>query len=387
MSLHNPINKAENRSPTIANQMENSPVPNLQDTSAAALLRYQAFQQRISKIKALNHPTIAPIAQAGITAEKRYYVQLVEADHTTLAEKLANYRESEKTFEATKALELIIQLTEALSVLHELGIIHYDLQPDNILFDNNSLPQLAGFSQDSPKASLPSNHDLLDPGYHAPESVFEACVDAQSNIYSLGILLHELLTGYRPQQLIGDSVINNQTGNTLRVACPELATTTFTLIDNCLAEQPHNRYENMWELQQALHEALYMEKRLAKRRTTPGLWDIIVLGTQQFGREIILTGLAIVALIIVAVTTVNLPELGSIEKVSYFVNTNLGLIPILLLITLLVAKELVHVPDGGASAMGRVETILNKLIVPAIMMTGFLVIVQIAQMVVNITVE
>ncbi|MEM7113927.1 MAG: protein kinase [Chloroflexota bacterium] len=344
--------------------------------------RYQQFLLRISKIQGLNHPTIAAIEKAGITDDQHFFVQLAESNATTLSDKVAGAADA--PFSAIDALQVISQLSDALAILHELDIVHYALHPRNIFLDAEGNVKLTGFEAFEPQKTAVMTYSELDLGYHAPETGSESRVDKQSNIYSLGIILHELLAGYRPQQLIGESTVSNQAHVTLQMACPDLASTTLNLVNTCLAEESYNRYESMWDVQQALYEALFMEKRLEKRRTTPGLWDIIVLGRQQFGWEILLSVLGLIGVMITAVLTVNQPDLSAIEKVSYFVNNNIGLIPIFLLITLLVGKELVHVPDKQGN---QIETWLNKLLVPAIMTTGFLVIVQIAQMIVNITVE
>ena len=352
-----------------------------QATGNSRVERYQQFQQRISKIQDLNHPNIAPIEKAGITTDQQFFVQLAKK-HSPLSAKLANATGASHS--AIEALELISQLADALTLLHELEIVHYALQPENILLDDEGNAQLAGFEAFEPQKTADLAYNELDLGYNAPETGSEGRIDKQSNIYSLGMILHELLAGYRPQQLIGEITVSNQAHATLQTACPDLAPTTLKLVNTCLAEKAYNRYDSMWDVQQALYEALFMEKRLEKRRTTPGLWDIIVIAAQQFGREIALTVLGLAGIIIIAILTVSQPDLGSIEKVSYFVNRNIGLIPIYALIVLLVIKEMVHVPAGN---IGKLEIWLNKLLVPAIMTTGFIVVVQIAQMVVNITVE
>ena len=105
-----------------------------------------------------------------------------------------------------EAVELAVQIASALNLAHEFGVVHRDLKPDNIMFDADGVPKLsdlgiAKFADDSSTATSVTSTGIVmgTPAYMAPEQMVDSHqVDARADIYSLGMVLYEMLTGERP---------------------------------------------------------------------------------------------------------------------------------------------------------------------------------------------
>ena len=100
-----------------------------------------------------------------------------------------------------QSMEIACQLCEALAEVHKQGIIHRDLKPANIVLDNNQRPRLLDFGI----AAVSDKTDLTKPGttqgtiaYMSPEQIEGKELDSRSDLFSLGVVLYELVTGVSP---------------------------------------------------------------------------------------------------------------------------------------------------------------------------------------------
>ncbi len=153
------------------------------------------FYQEARAAASLQHPCIVVVYEIGIdTAAEAFFMSLEFLRGRTLEDVIA-----EGPMPWRDALRIASRLADALSHAHENGIVHRDIKPGNVMILKKGEPKIMDFGVaklDSSK--LTSQGDVLgSPGYMAPEQALEARVDARSDLFSLGTVLYEALTGKR----------------------------------------------------------------------------------------------------------------------------------------------------------------------------------------------
>lgn len=178
---------------------------------AADPTQRERFEREAQTLAKLKHPGVVTIHDAGLAQDNAYLV-LDYIDGGNLGD-LMNFGALPQNL----ALTVVLQLLEALTAAHGMGIIHRDIKPTNVLLRSGWLDGdvrigahsvvLADFGiakltgvEDGPEVTLTARHELIGtPAYMAPEQLDPAReVDARSDLYAIGVLLHEMLTGYRP---------------------------------------------------------------------------------------------------------------------------------------------------------------------------------------------
>ncbi|MDD4908384.1 MAG: AAA family ATPase, partial [Candidatus Omnitrophica bacterium] len=165
------------------------------------LLRFKRSAEQVSK---LNHPNLLKTISVGEFDSKTYLVH-ENFDSQVLSSYLNQPQNLSQPWDIDKAVELIFQISSALSVAHEQNILHQSIQPANILI-SQAQPQSAklfnfGFSILKDISKITEKEDIISTfGYLSPESsgILRKPIDARSDIYSLGILFYQLLTGRSP---------------------------------------------------------------------------------------------------------------------------------------------------------------------------------------------
>ena len=162
--------------------------------------RGERFLREARHLARLRHPAIVSIFEAGRT-DDTCYLACALLRGGTLRDRL-----SEGPMPHRRAAEIVVQVAEALAYAHREGVVHRDVKPSNILFDDEGRPYLSDFGlakSDAVEATLTADGALLGtPAYMSPEQLAgeNGRVDARSDIYSLGVVLYELLTGELPYQ-------------------------------------------------------------------------------------------------------------------------------------------------------------------------------------------
>lgn len=145
---------------------------------------------------------VAEIYDTG-SFENYYYIVMPFYKGGVLEEYIENKNVSLKT-----KLKIAHSLSQTLYLIHDAGIIHGDLKPSNVLLDDDNYPYLIDFYQAGLKPDYGgmNNFPKGTPLYMSPEQALGKFVSASSDIYSFGVLLYELFTGYYPYEMRADNV-------------------------------------------------------------------------------------------------------------------------------------------------------------------------------------
>jgi serine/threonine protein kinase/Tfp pilus assembly protein PilF len=169
-------------------------------TSEEAVRRFQSERKVLAR---LDHPNIARMIDAGTTGDEVPYFIMEYIDGIPLT----TFLETEE-LSFTARLKLFLKIAGAVQAAHDHGIIHRDLKPSNILVNGEGEPKLLDFgiakqldaAQDI-QSQTTSGGDRLSPLFASPEQVKGEAVTTSSDIYSLGVVLYQILTGCLPFRL------------------------------------------------------------------------------------------------------------------------------------------------------------------------------------------
>ena len=161
------------------------------------------FLREARTMAKLHHPNAAMIFDAGNLPDGRHFIVMEFVEGETLSQALAR----EGRFSATHAVQIATQICDVLEEAHRLGIIHRDLKPSNILLGKRGVCVLdfgvakvlaSSAESTATHASTGSGQIIGTPRYMSPEQCLGQRVGARSDLYSLGILLYEMLAGRPP---------------------------------------------------------------------------------------------------------------------------------------------------------------------------------------------
>ena len=205
------------------------------------------FLREARALAQLDHPAIVPIYDFGQERQRVYLVmRLMHED--SLADRIQ--AEGKRSFEE---IALVMhRIGDALDKAHEEGFIHRDVKPDNILFDQYDQPFLGDFgivSNTGSHGTLTTDRFIGSPAYMSPEQVdSNRTVDGRSDLYALGIVLFEMLTGELPYQ--ADTAMRlamqHLTADVPKVyeRNQQLPKQWQKLIDRAMAKEPDERFQS-----------------------------------------------------------------------------------------------------------------------------------------------
>ena len=193
-------------------------------------------------VASLNHPNIITIYDIGITDDNSLYISMEYIKGGDLKSRIGI------PMDPYEAIDYLIQIGSGLEVAHEHGIIHRDVKPANILFRENNIPLLTDFGiakQLGNDLNLTSTGIFLgSPNYVSPEQASGDKIDGRSDIYSLGCIFYEMITGEKPykSETVFDVVMQHK--NAPVPVLPEDLNKYQTLLDRMMAKNRHERFEN-----------------------------------------------------------------------------------------------------------------------------------------------
>ena len=267
------------------------------------------FSQEVQVIAHLQHPQIIPVYDFA-EQDDLIYIVMAYMRGGTLAERIERAQNGLPDHETIRLFDLIC---EGLHYAHEKGILHRDLKPNNILMDENNHPYIADFGLaklTEGKIELTNTMMTGTAAYMAPEIAQSGKSTKRADIYALGIILFEMLTGRLPFQ--GETPYKmlsahiHQPVPNIREFRPDLPESAQAVIEQALAKNPVNRFATAPELANALKQALNSSGEINKRIETKS--QIRPGNTLLQKRRLWLTALAVAAVVGTVILTTQFPR-------------------------------------------------------------------------------
>ncbi|WP_420628253.1 protein kinase domain-containing protein [Candidatus Leptofilum sp.] len=217
------------------------------------------FEREARIIATLEHPAIVPVYDYGEVEDQPFLV-MRHIPGGTLAERIIA-----GPFTLATAVPIIRRLAGALDHAHQQGVIHRDLKPGNILFDQYENAFLTDFGivklAEGSSTNLTGSGVIGTPAYMSPEQIHgEQTLDGRSDIYTLGIILFEMLTGRKPYR--ADTPVKQMMAHVLnpipyiREMKPELPDEFEQVMQRVLAKERNQRFATATELTEAISQTL-----------------------------------------------------------------------------------------------------------------------------------
>ena len=222
------------------------------------------FEQEARTVAALSHPNVCVIHEVVETGEGRHCIVMEYVEGVTLRECIA-----ERRMNVSEALDAAIQIASALSAAHAAGIVHRDIKPENIMLRRDGYVKILDFGlaklteKQSDLLGSEGETRVLElktlPGvvmgtvaYMSPEQARGLPVDARTDVWSLGVVLYEMLAGQKPfEGATPTDVIISIAGREpgpLSECAPEVPSRLERILKKALAKEREERYQTADEL-------------------------------------------------------------------------------------------------------------------------------------------
>ncbi len=219
------------------------------------------FVREARAVNRINHPNIVEITDFGETEDGLVYLVMEYVAGDSL---LSNLRDA--PFTPHRAFDIAEQAGQALARAHQMGVIHRDLKPDNVILVQQEgrvdFVKILDFGiakiMDAP--SLTGSQQIFGtPGYIAPEYIQSTAIDGRADLYSLGVILYEMVTAALPfdYEYPGDLLVKHVTEQPVRprVRRPDLLQPVEDFVLRCLEKDPDKRFRDAFHFLEELRQA------------------------------------------------------------------------------------------------------------------------------------
>ncbi len=230
----------------------------------------ERFDREAKLVATLNHPNIVQIYDYDtieINGQMICYMVMPFLPGKTLTDILTDSARSGQNLSHKRILAIILDLSAALNYAHSRGMVHRDVKPTNVMFDEHDRAILTDFGIARLKEGVNLTQDgatVGTPTYMSPEQAAGLPVDSRTDLYSLGIIVYEMLTGELPFQ--GDSMFSlilqhiNSPIPSLPLAMPDSSLYIQSFIFKALAKDREDRFQTGAEFGSSLKRALELPK-------------------------------------------------------------------------------------------------------------------------------
>ncbi len=216
----------------------------------------QRFILEAKAASALDHPHIGTIHDIDETDDHRLFIAMAHYDGGTLKDRIAR-----GPLPIEQAIEVATQIAEALGQAHAKEIVHRDIKPANILLTDRDRVKIIdfGLAKLAGSSGLTKTHSTMGTAaYMSPEQAQGWAAGHRLDIWALGVVLYEMLTGHRPfqgefEQVVLYAIVNDEP-TPLSALRPDVPPELQALISRCMAKEMHERYQSADELETALRE-------------------------------------------------------------------------------------------------------------------------------------